>query len=212
MGYTSDQIRKKYDGFARWYDLLDGVPSKLLGVTRLRCLLLKGARGRVLEVAAGTGANLAFYPPDIEIICTDLSGEMLAVGRRKAERKRIDTPFIQADAEALPFSSASFDTVASTLSLCTFPNPSQALSEFARVCRPDGRILLLEHGRSRVEWLGRFQDRRADAHAQALGCYWNREPDRLVLGSGLRLVRQERFLAGVFYLLEAVPDRSKASA
>ncbi|MFN3476299.1 MAG: class I SAM-dependent methyltransferase [Candidatus Methylomirabilales bacterium] len=73
-----------------------------------------------------------------------------------------------------------------TLSLCTFPDPMAALREMARICRMDGRILLLEHGRSDREWLGRWQDCQADRHTKALGRRWNREPHELIRQASCR--------------------------
>jgi len=113
--------------------------------------------------------------------------------------------FLVADARALPFSDHSFDTVVSSLSTCTFPNPVAALGEMARVCKPSGRVLLLEHGRSNKEWLGRFQDRHADQFAKPLGCHWNREPLELMRTAGLRLVAARRVFFGIFHTIEAQP-------
>lgn len=75
----------------------------------------------------------------------------------------------------------------------------------ARACRAEGKILLLEHGRSDREWLGRFQDRRADSFAKPLGCHWNREPLELVKQAVLKVVRARRAFFGIFHLIEAMP-------
>jgi ubiquinone/menaquinone biosynthesis C-methylase UbiE len=109
------------------------------------------------------------------------------------------------DAEALGFPDRAFDTVVSTLSTCTFPNPVHALREMSRVCRLDGAVLLIEHGRSNREWLARRQDRGADAHERRFGCRWNREPLELVREAGLAIVRADRRFAGIFHAIEARP-------
>ena len=141
------EISQKYDRFARWYDWVEGIPE-LLGVNRLRYRMLQRASGTVLEVAIGTGKNLPYYPRGCRIIGADASKEMLAIAQRRASRLWLDVSFSLADAEALPFSDATFDTVVSSLSTCTFPDPVAALQEMARVCRLEGKVLLLEHGRS----------------------------------------------------------------
>ncbi|MGH7796252.1 MAG: class I SAM-dependent methyltransferase [Candidatus Binatia bacterium] len=123
-------------------------------------MLLRRASGTVLEVAVGTGKNLAHYRRDCPIIALDLSGEMLKVARNRAAKLSMHVSFLVADAEALPFPDESFDSVVSSLSTCTFPNPVAALEEIARVCRADGRVLLLERGRSERERLGRRTSRR----------------------------------------------------
>ena len=172
---------------------------------RLRQRLLQGASRRVLEVAVGTGKNLLYYPKDCRIAAVDASGAMLNVARKRAAKLSMDVSFLLTDGEALPFSAKSFDTVVSTLTTCTFPNPVAALREMARVCRKDGKILLLEHGRSDRDWLGRFQDRHADEFAQPLGCHWNREPLELVRKAGLKIDNSQRVFFGVFHTIDAEP-------
>ena len=204
INLNSNEISEKYNRFARWYDLVEGVPD-LLGVRLLRRRLLRRASGRVLEVAVGTGKNLRYYSPGCRITAVDVSIEMLKVARQRAASLSVDISFLLADAEALPFADQSFDTVVSSLSTCTFPNPVAVLHEMARVCKPAGRILLLEHGRSDREWLGRWQDRRDDRHAKQLGCHWNRETLELVRQAGLKVQNSRRVFFGVFHQIEAVP-------
>jgi ubiquinone/menaquinone biosynthesis C-methylase UbiE len=206
-GALAEEIRRKYNDFARWYDLVEGVPE-VCGVSRLRRELLRRASGRVLEVAVGTGKNLRYYPRGCQITAVDLSPSMLAIARQRARRLGLDVTLIEMNVEALDFPDRSFDTVVDTLALCTFPNPVSVLHEMARVCRSDGRLLLLEHGRSDRDWLGRWQDRQADRHARHLCCRWNREPLALVRRAGLRLVAVRRTFFGIFQLLEVVPDRA----
>jgi ubiquinone/menaquinone biosynthesis C-methylase UbiE len=202
--FTSQEISQKYNRFAHWYDWLEGIPD-LLGVRRLRRRLLGRASGRVLEVAVGTGKNLQFYPSDYRITALDLSSEMLNVARKRAAKLSMDIPFLLGDAERLPFADESFDTVVSSLSTCTFPNPVAALQEMARVCRTEGKILLLEHGRSDREWLGRWQDRHADQFANPLGCQWNRKSLDLVGRAGLKIKKAQRAFFGIFNQIEAAP-------
>lgn len=119
------------------------------------------------------------------------------------------------DADALEYPDGSFDTVVSTLSTCTFPDPARSLREMARVCRAGGRVLLLEHGRSSVPWLGRFQDRTADWHARRQCCVWNRRPIELVAGAGLRAIERRRRFHGIFVALVTTPvfsDSAKPSS
>jgi ubiquinone/menaquinone biosynthesis C-methylase UbiE len=129
---------------------------------------------------------------------------MLNIARKRAAKPSMNVSFLLADAEALPFSDESFDTVVSSLSTCTFPNPVAALKEMARVCRPQGKVLLLEHGRSDREWLGRWQDRHADQFAKPLGCHWNREPLDLVRQTGLKVYRAKRNFFGIFQQIESL--------
>ncbi|MFQ5696363.1 MAG: class I SAM-dependent methyltransferase [Terriglobia bacterium] len=204
-----ERLRETYDRFAPKYDWGEALPE-VLGLRRLRRRLLACARGEVLEVATGTGKNLRYYPPACRIIAMDLSPRMLALARRRAARFGVQATFLVQDAEALSFPDNSFDTVVDALSLCTFPDPIGALHEMARVCRPGGSILLLEHGRSEKERIGRWQDRRAAKHARRAGCRWNLEPHELVCQAGLRLADHQRFFFGVFHLMQVAPPQLAA--
>ncbi|MGN6733478.1 MAG: class I SAM-dependent methyltransferase [Candidatus Binatia bacterium] len=202
--FTSRELSKKYDRFARWYDWVEVVPEAL-GGRKLRCEMLQrvSGKGKVLEIAVGTGKNLHQYPPDSSIVAMDISREMLTVAQRRALKLSMNVKFLLADAEAIPFPDKSFDTVISSFTICTFPNPVAALREMLRVCRAEGCILLLEHGRSNREWLGRLQDRHEDSFAKRLGCHWNREPLQIAREAGLILRPAQRSFLGVFHVIEA---------
>lgn len=159
----------------------------------------------MLEVAIGTGQNLEHYPPDCDVTGIDLSHEMLARAKARADRLGRKLKLEVMDAQSLVFPDASFDTVVDSLSLCTFPAPIQALCEMGRVCSRDGQLLFLEHGRSDRHWLGQFQDRRADRHAAKLGCVWNREPLELVEQAGLNVLDARRYGFGMFHVIVARP-------
>jgi ubiquinone/menaquinone biosynthesis C-methylase UbiE len=199
MQLTAREISRKYDRFARWYDIVEGVPDLLI-VRKLRKRLLQEARGRVLEVAAGTGKNLPYYNTVLpkEMTAIDISKGMLDGARIRARALSLNFSFAVMDAEALSFPNETFDTVVSSLTMCTFPDPVSALRQMARVCKRGGRVLLLEHGRSDREWLGRWQDRRDERHARQLGCHWNRRPLAIVREAGLDVVFARRTFLGVF--------------
>ena len=132
---------------------------------------------------------------------------MLEIARQRGIALGLHTAFLVMDGESLAFSDQSFDTVVDSLTLCTFPDPVAALQEMARVCRTDGHILLLEHGRSNHGWLGQWQDRQADRHARKLGCRWNREPLDLVSQAGLTVISCRRTFLGIFHEIKAKPPR-----
>lgn len=199
---TKEAIRGHYEQTARWYDInAELVLAELWCLAALRRWLIRKSAGIVLEVAAGTGRNLHVYPRGCRVTAVDLSPAMLD----RARRRGVGADFRVMDAEALEFPDGSFDTVVSTLSTCTFPDPARALREMARVCRHGGRVLLLEHGRSSLPWLGRLQDRTADWHARRQCCVWNRRPIELAAGAGLRVVERRSRFHGVFVALVAVP-------
>jgi len=198
------ELRDAYRRLARWYDLAEALPE-ILGIGRLRRRMLARARGNVLEVAAGTGKNFRFYPARLNLVAVDLSAEMLQLACRRAAQLHRGYRFALMDAAGLAFPDRSFDTVVSTLSTCTFPEPVRALREISRVCCPDGCILLIEHGRSDRAWAARRQDRHAEAHERRFGCQWNREPIEMVREAGLSIVQAARHFAGIFHTIEARP-------
>jgi ubiquinone/menaquinone biosynthesis C-methylase UbiE len=203
--FTPQELSRRYNRVARCYDRVEGILG-LLGVSRLRRRVLQQASGKVLEVAVGTGKNLPYYPHECRIIAMDLSGEMLNIAQKREAKLSMNVSFLLADAQALPFSDESFDTVVSSLSTCTFPNPVAALKEMGRVCRLKRKVLLLEHGRSDREWLGRFQDRHAETFAKPLGCNWNRKTLALIKDAGLKVVGARRTFFGIFHQIEAEPE------
>lgn len=200
--FTTAEIKRKYNDFASTYTVMERV-QELLGLRNLRQRLVRRASGEVLEVACGTGANFPYYPPECAVTAVDLSPAMVEIADQRAEPVALEIDVQIMDAERLAFPAESFDTVVSTLTLCTFPDPIAALEEMQRVCREDGQILLLEHGRSDNRLVGRFQDVREDAHAKRLGCHWNREPLDLVEQAGLRPIATRRTFLGIFHEIEA---------
>ena len=201
---SKEEITQSYNKYARWYDILEKI-LEFLGINRIRKNLFRKASGDVLEVAAGTGNNLRHYPKDCKITLIDLSRAMLKIASRKARRQRLEVSIQEMDAESLEFPDDAFDTVVDSLSLCTLTQPVQALREMARVCKPNGRILLLEHGRSSNERLARWQDRKADKHAKRFGCNWNRNILGLVGEANLEVVSIKQYCFGVFQAIEVQP-------
>ncbi len=148
-----------------------------LGMAARRKSLLAGARGAVLEIGAGTGHNLPHYPDGLEdLVLAEPGlrlGSQIDLGSAPAG---VPARLERAPAEALPYEDGSFDTVVSTLVLCTVTDPQRAVSEIARVLRPGGRLLFLEHVHADPGWRRTLQRRSVGAWAAfADGCQCDRE-------------------------------------
>ncbi|KAL3670286.1 hypothetical protein V7S43_004599 [Phytophthora oleae] len=198
-----DTNASKYDKEVDW-------DERLTGISLMRRFLLQKARGRVLEVAAGTGRNLSFYPAASDVILTDFSRGMLDQAS-KTEQQRLKSCELQVmSASELTFPDEQFDTVVDTFGLCSMDDSVRTLREMQRVCKKDGgRILLLEHGQSSYGWLSGILDKFADPHAQKWGCHWNRDIIALVEQAGLEVETVHRFHFGTTYYIVAKPGTEK---
>jgi ubiquinone/menaquinone biosynthesis C-methylase UbiE len=147
------------------------------GLREMRRETLARASGRTIDLGAGTGANLGLYPDSVtELVLAEPDPHMLRKLRPKAERAGIEAEIVEAGAESLPFEDSSFDTAVFTLVLCTVPDPAAALSEAARVLRPGGRLLFVEHVRAEEPGLARWQDRlERPWRLFGDGCHCNRD-------------------------------------
>jgi ubiquinone/menaquinone biosynthesis C-methylase UbiE len=166
------------------------------GLRDMRRELLAQARGRVLELGAGTGLNLDHYPESIEgLTLVEPDPHMIKQLREKLEQsgRSAEISVVEAPGEDLPFPDASFDTVAVTLVLCTVPDPEASLAEIKRVLAPDGQLLFLEHVRSNHPDLAKWQDRlESPWRFLADGCHCNRDTVAAINAAGFELGDVER--------------------
>jgi ubiquinone/menaquinone biosynthesis C-methylase UbiE len=154
------------------------------------------ARGRVLEVAVGTGRSLPFYPADATLTGIDLSPAMVAIARQRAADLGVDVDLRTGDAHALPFDDAMFDTVVCALSLCAIPDPATAIGEMWRVLLPGGRLLLLDHIGSTWPPIRAAQWLLERLTIRAAGEHFTRRQLPLVRAVGFDIVEVERLKAG----------------
>ena len=130
------------------------------GMRARRASVLAGSYGRTLEIGAGTGLNLAHYTDAVyDLVLTEPVDAMAGRLRRRAAKIVPHARVVACPAEELPFEDDSFDTVVSTMVLCTVEDPDRAMAEIARVLKPGGQLLFIEHVRSDDPGLARWQDR-----------------------------------------------------
>jgi len=160
--------------------------GELVGMRRRRRALVADARGRVVEIGAGTGLNVRHYPDSIdELVLTEPEPGMRRKLARRLHNVGRSAHIVDASALQLPFADASVDTVVSTLVLCTVPDPEGALREIARVLRPGGQLLFIEHIRSSSRFLATYQDMLLRPwRGFAGGCVCNRPTLELMHASG----------------------------
>ena len=158
--------------------------------TRYRSQIVPQARGMVLEIGVGSGLNLPFYGAGVEqLYGLDPSEELLVMARKKARAIAFPIDFLAHPGEEIPLDDGCIDTVVTTWTLCTIPDPVKALKEMRRVLKPGGMLLFAEHGlapETRVQgwqrWLNPLWSRVTG------GCNLNRKMDELIQASGFRMV------------------------
>lgn len=198
----ADRFRRYWDKEAASYDKSMQFFERLLSPDSRKWVCAQ-ATGDTLEVAVGTGLNLPFYPADVQLTGVDFSPPMLSLARRRAEQLGRVVDLREANAHALPFPDASFDTVVCTYGLCAIPDESRAVSEMKRVLRPGGLLLLVDHIAGGA-WPTRAVQHLLEVVTVPLqGEHFLRRPLHQVRAEGLSVERCERFKLGVIERLAA---------
>ena len=198
---TNTKVRSAYRSQSRRYDRAMRLTSRIFDIDAGRQWACTQARGNTLEIGIGTGLNLPLYPKDVALTGIDLTPEMLARARARAAHEGRSINLQEADATQLPFPDATFDTVVSTLTLCTIPDPQAAVREAWRVTKPGGELRFFEHGRGN-DRLSVFIERllepltlRLEADRLLL------EPDKVFAAAGVPATVVARTNRGVFWRL-----------
>lgn len=196
------RVRAVYQRQAPYYDRIIAVADRLF-FSGGRAWVCRQARGRVLEVAIGTGRNLPHYPADVELIGIDLSPAMLARARERAERLGREVRLQEGDAQRLPFPDATFDTVVATLTLCSIPDDVTAVAEMARVLRTGGRLVLLDHVASPAPVIRAVQRVLDPLFVRLAADHLLRRPEVAVRAAGLSIDELHRSKRGIVTRLVA---------
>ena len=151
------------------------------------------ASGTVLEVGVGSGINIPLYGREVEtLVAVDPSLEIWRLARRRVSRAPFPVEFLECSAEQVPLADGTVDTVVTTWTLCTIPDPVAALGEMKRVLKPEGEVIFIEHGRSPDTRVLAWQNRLNPLWNRiGGGCNLNRKIDALILEAGLRITRME---------------------
>jgi len=189
------KVRRVWDEFAPRYDRAMRLAERWW-FTGGRDWVCARADGDVLEVAVGTGSNLACYPSGLRITGIDLSPRMLDLARQYAAQLGVDVTLQEGDAQRLPFDDESFDTVVCTLALCGIPDHRAAIAEMKRVLRPGGRLVLLDHVGSTWWPVWAVQRLVELVSVRAAEEHQTRRPLPLLVEAGFEIAESERLRAG----------------
>lgn len=190
--------------YRRWAPVYDATFGRITRMGRDRAVeTINTRRGRVLEVGVGTGLSLSRYGPHLEVTGIDYSEDMLQVARKRVESENLTQvrELRQMDAQALDFPNGHFDTVVAMYLVSVVPNPERVMAEIARVCKPGGQVIIVNHfarERGFLAWVERLFAPLADK----LG--WHSDFDRArIMGEPTLQVAEERRMSplGLFTFL-----------
>lgn len=203
---TTRTARRRFDRISPIYDAVEGLVerSRFSGWRQLLWSKVEG--NRILEVGVGTGKNFSYYPENAEIDAIDFSAGMLGRARRKAEQRHVGVHLQQMDVQNLEFEDDAFDSVVGTFVFCSVPDPVLGLMEIRRVCKPGGKVILVEHVLSANRVLAWAMNLVNPVVARSMGPNINRRTVENVSESGLVIEQVTDLFGSVFKLIEARRD------
>ena len=187
---------------ARFYDLFEGSDLRR---GRAKAELFRRMEGRVLFVALGTGLDVKHFPPDREIVAIDISDEMLRRAAPRCKRYSGNLGLVQGDALNLCFPDGAFDTVVTSCTMCSVPDPGRSLDELHRVLRPGGKLLMFEHMRSRKPILGYALDLMT-LWTRCGGTEMNRRTLEHTRAANFRITKVESVFLDIILAIHATKD------
>jgi ubiquinone/menaquinone biosynthesis C-methylase UbiE len=195
-------LQAKWDRASRTYDRVTRSDEFRFAPAKRR--LFARMRGRCLMLATGTGNDFRHFPPGLHVTALDISSGMLAHARERARSYEGRLDLVLADVRSLSFADRSFDTVVAVCTFCSVPDPVRGLRELRRVLKPQSRLLLFEHVRSRLTPLAIMQDLLTPL-TRRLGPDMNRETVTNAERAGFRVVREQNVYLDLVKAVEAVP-------
>lgn len=198
----------KYNEIAAEYD--SASQELFLGITLMRWWATRQCKGKVLEVCAGTGKNVPYYDLSRvrEIHFLDKSVEMLDQCTKKWEKRgenKIPVQFIVSSVESFPVPEEKYDTVYQTQGLCSCADPVAELRKLQALVKPNGKIILIEHGKGYYKWINDVLDSIWEDHAKKWGCITNRKIGSIVKESGLIVESKSRWHFGTTWVIVGRP-------
>lgn len=199
----TETIKRRYNRISTAFNIMEK-----MGKDHWKAGLLDDVRGKVLEVGAGTGANFPLYPEHAEVTAIDFSPGMLRFARERAKEVAADITVLEMDAQHLDFPDDTFDFVVSTCVFCSVPDPVQGLKEMRRVCKPEGKVLMLEHMRSENPVMGAVMDALNPVVVRMIGVNINRRTMDNIRAAGFTVEDEVLVMGTIMRRLTLHPNKS----
>lgn len=199
-GKTEHKWWDKWDNAARSFDLMNRGIELRYGQTKREWF--SRAEGLTLLVAVGTGLDLEYFHPGHHLVGLDISSKMLEKAKKKLNPDMSKTSLVRADVQMLGFADDTFDTIVTSCTFCSVPDPVQGLKELFRVMKPGGKLLMFEHVRSNIFWMGPMMDIMTYA-SRKFGPDLNRRTKENILRAGFKLTREINVYLDMVKLFEA---------
>ena len=200
---ATEIAEKRWNRTASFYDYMMVFMERIRLRKYRRLLWSRVESSRVLEIGVGTGKNFPYYPTDAGIDAIDFSEKMLERANNRAKKQKIKVHLQQMDVQNLDFADNTFDTVAATLVFCSIPDPVRGIREVERVCKPGGKVILLENNFSSIPVLAWFVKLANPLVMRILGADFNRNPVDNVAKSDLIVEKVTDLGRGLWKLIEA---------
>jgi len=198
----------KWDNAAKMYDFMNGGVERRYG-DKKRDWFAR-AEGITLLVAVGTGLDLQYFLPGNRVIGIDISAKMLEKAKKKLDNSMLDVKLIRSDVQMLGFADNTFDFVVTSCTFCSVPDSVAGLKEVLRVMKPGGKLLMFEHVRSDIFWMGPMMDLLTYV-ARKFGPNLNRRTKENVIRAGFKLTREINICLDIVKLFEAIKPASSLS-
>lgn len=198
-----NKTKKRYDRIAAIYDKVELILEKAkIGVWRENLWQrvaenVPPNNGKLLEAGVGTGKNIEYYPENIEIYAIDFSEKMLDRARLKAKKYNKNINLINMDIQNLEFADNYFDIIVTSCVFCSVPDPVQGLKELKRVCKPEGKIIMLEHMRTKKEPVGKVMDMFNWVSLYTYGANINRKTMENIDRANLNVVEENNLFSDI---------------
>lgn len=200
MKNKTEITKKKYDRCSILYNVLE-YPLEKLFFSKWRKEMLSPLKGKILEMGIGTGKNIQYYSKNAKVTGIDISPGMLNKAVEESNRLKRNYPLLLMDAQNLRFKENTFDYVTCTFVLCSVPNPVKTLKEIKRVCKPNGRILMIEHILSKNKFIAFLQHLHNPITKFFFGFNVNRDTIFNIKRAGLQIVAEENLASNDIFKL-----------